>query len=286
MKFNISLERTSGFKFDNANIHFNIYDADTDELLKSDVTDWSESEFDSVLTFEMPSNGRYKVKATSIDRGKYTYPEYIIVDKNNANTKYQFDPVIVKGTRETSYQIEDVSYEIPFTHDVLDKPTSLEQNRNEGKMTILMYFKTSCPKSRNTLKTLFKGINFDIPDDGGAWVETPERWKKIEVFCFSDVDSVAQLQDYETDNAKHPEFHFFSDPGSIVADKYFHNDLKYPRLAILDYQGVFVERFKGQMDDPKTVQNYIKRYSRPDSVPTTTTPASNVIMYKDDKQYE
>lgn len=279
MNFRVDIRRTSGFKFTDANIQFKLYNDVTNEPIKSKNgtlwhSDWDDSD-EGFLNLELPSNYTYRLQAESIDRTKYDYPESIKFSKDDTNIKYPFDPIIQTTPRTESYRIDDVVHTLPYTEDVLHKPISLEQNKAAGKATILVHFRTTCPKSQRTLNMLYGAINWDLNGE-----ETPWMWDKVDVICISNVDTVEELQRWETEKKLHPEFQFVRDTENTVVDKFFHNDLSYPRLAFLDWQGVWVYRMRGEMsaDGKNKARDLVKQYSK--QTPATPT---NVVAIKEER---
>ncbi len=281
MNFRVDIRRTSGFKFDDASIQFKLFNDKTNEPIKNKngslwYSDWDDSD-EGYLNLELPSDGEYRLEVGEINRVTYKYPENIKFNKNTTNIKYPFQPIILDTPKNESYRLDDVSHVLPYTKDVLDKPISLLQNSAEGKVTIIMHFKTSCPKSRRTLNMLYGAINYDINGN-----ETREMWDKVNVICISDNDTIDDLKEYETNERLHPEFQFVLDTNDTVVDRFFHNDLSYPRLAFLDYQGVWVKRLKGEMtpDGKNSARKWINQYSKPKTTETAKF-MNNVAIKKE-----
>ena len=283
MNFVINIRRSSGFTFRTDVIYFDIYDADTNTKVKEHVCDFDDKD-DKAVTVNLPSNKRYYAKVvTPEDYGgnyamsisTYKYPEKVFFDKDQPIVDYVFDPIIVDGLKEGFYTYDDVAHEIPFQYDAVGKPISLKQDAKEGKATILMYMRTTCSRSRASLKVLNKAIGWN-----DAWEKVPENWNKVNVICFSDADSEETLRNFQ--ETEWPQFHFVYDPTSIFKNEYFRNDSGYPKFVYLDYQGVFIERKVDQLFEDKGipfVRNFVKNYSK-HPVSTTNLLTKNVIAYK------
>ena len=262
MTFTIDARRTSGLKF-NEVVQFKVVDAITGEdVLGKLIDDYEDPIQDGIITFELPDNRSYKVIPFNFLWDKYEYPPEVIVDKEHPKAQFRFEPIIQTTEKEGSYRIEDVAHEIPFETDVLGNPISLRQNKKDGKMSIFMYMKTSCLRSRNSLKVLNKAIGYNE-----QWEETPDNWNKVEVYCFSDDDSPEDLIYFKNKEwAERPQFHFIADPDRKMANAFFHNNLAYPRFAFIDYEGVYVERIINEIKENdsnlKTIRRYLNTYSR------------------------
>ncbi len=281
MLFTVDIKRTSGYFFSDGDFRFKLYNDETGEKImppriagqpvKDYFSDWDD-ENDGFLHLNLPSNWKYRLEVSNVDRTQYEYPEFIKFDKNTKNITYPFEPIILKTPKEGSYSINDVSHELEFNEDVLGKPISLELNRSKGMATILIYMKTTCTK--NSLPTL-NAINTAIGYDDDS---QPIPWDRVNVICFSDVDSVGELQRFE--RSEYPNFQFVSDPTNKFLNQYFPHNSGYPKLVLLDYQGVIIQKILQKNTNYDLYRNFAKKYSKPKTVETNKF-INNVAIKKE-----
>ncbi len=258
MTFTVDVRRTSGFKF-NTIIPVNIVDVATNQnMFNGPRDDYDDSEVDGIITFELPDNKTYKVTLTNFKSQTYHYNNEIILDKEHPHGSFDFNPVIETSTKEGSYAKDDVSHELPFPTDVLNHPISLQKNRENGKMSIIMYMKTSCPKSIRTLNSIYSAVKY--ADDN---TPTPENTQKIELYCFSDDDTQQELKDFVTRKGFNESWiHFVADPTNKIRNAYFPYLTGYPKLAFVDYQGVLVNKIEGELTNQNTIRRFMNNYSK------------------------
>ncbi len=265
MEFTIDVTRTSGFPFKNVIPQFDIFDAKTDQKIIAQVDDYVDNNDDGFIKIKLPEDGSYKIKVASgpgiegFNRTTYNYPTEVTFDKSTPNVKFQFEPVIEEYKVGETFTKDDVSRELWVTEDVLGQPISIRENSKAGKMTVLMYMRTTCPKSIATLNSLNKAIFW--PSYGDITVKNEEIKKHVEVICFSDYagDTKEVLQEFQ--RKEYPDFHFVKDDSATLLHSYFPNNSGYPKTVILDYQGVFITRFGGRVENQSSFETYIPKFS-------------------------
>ncbi len=260
MTFSVDMRRTSGFQFNSTTIPgVNVVDIATNKnMFNTPRDDYDDSRVDGFITMELPKNATYKVTLNNFSLKTYNYKKEIILDKDHPHGSFEFDPVIEPAPKTGFYDKNDVSHELPFKHDVLNRPVSLQKNRENGKMSIIMYMRTTCYHSKRTLNSIYSAINW--LDDG---TPTPENWDKIELYCVSDDDTVQQLQDFiKKEGFNQPWMHFIADPSNQIRNAYFPNTTGYPKLAFVDYQGVFINKVENELTKRDTIRNFMNNYSR------------------------
>lgn len=270
MTFKINVVRSSGLHFKNYDPYFAIYNKDTNQLVKDNVSDADDNEWDGSIQIKLPDNANYEIKINDtlngggpgvLARTTYKYPDAVEFNKQKPEVDFVFDPIIVDTEKVGSYKIEDVSHELPYKTDACGNPISLKENREQGKMTILMHMKTTCPFSLRTLAALNKAIGWNA-----QWEQTPEMYNKVEVICFSDVNSQEELAAFQQE--QWPKFHFVADHDNKIQSTFFKNDFGYPKLAFLDYQGVYVQTIRSEIkqDDAgknlQRIRNWVNQYSK------------------------
>ncbi len=266
MEFKVKVTRTSGFMFnDNNRPYFFIYNSKGQKIdIKSifdtsmGISDSDDGEKDGYLSFSLPENDTYTIKIAKEGWGfqakTYRYPEEVKVNKLNPIADFIFEPIIEESPKEGFYNKEDVVHEFEFKTDVLNNPISLKTNKENGKMTILMYMRTKCPYSLRTLNALYQSIYLDELNQ-----TTNEKASKVQVLCFSNADSINSLETFQKE--RFPEFHFIHDPNNIMVDQFFPNNRGYPRMAVLDYEGVYIRGITGEVGK-HTFDSIIPKYAK------------------------
>lgn len=270
MTFRINVKRSSGLQFKSYDPYFNIYNADTNELVVKNICDADVGDWDGIITVKLPDDANYVIKVddTMIGGGPgkllvstYEFPESVPFNKSNPEVDYIFTPIIVDTPKEGKYRFDDVAHELPYGTDATGRPVSLKLNEQQGKMTIVMYMKTTCQYSIRTLNALNKAIGYsaDLTE------ETPWMWDKVQIICISDVDSQERLAEFTNE---YPHFSFVSDHSNKIKENFFGNVSGYPKLAILDYQAVYVQKTSGEIKQDAAgtnlnmIRNWVNRYSK------------------------
>ncbi len=264
MLFKINVKRSSGFKFNRYDPYFEIINADTNQKIIDHISDYDDGENDWIVNVKLPEDGNYKINVVTtgpyaFGLSTYTYTQGLLFNKENPVVDFIFTPHIVDGPKEGNYKFGDVSHELPYLEDVLGNHISLKDNEAQGKATILMYMRTTCQRSKNSLNAINKAVAWDE----SMTTATPENWNKISVICFSDVDSVETLRDFQQNH--YENFHFVSDKENKFRNKYFPNDTGYPKLVFLDYQAVIIHKITNELSQDTGipyVRSFMNDYSK------------------------
>ncbi len=216
----------------------------------------------------------------SLPAGKYTAelrnslsnPSHYIVpptvvpfDSSNTDVNLTFQPVLWDGNeapgKDKRYVKNDVIYNYKF-NDINGKGFSFQRNKESQKLTILFFFKTTCPYSQRTLAKLSEVLKEN------GWEN------KVNVLAISSRDTEEQLRRFSYDYS--PSIRYISVPNDDL--KYnFISYSGYPAIAYVDYQGVLDATTNGEVGKGSFAHN-IKTFSRPDFL---NQPVANIIQPND-----
>ena len=196
-------------------------------------------------------NSTYKVKVRDMDNNvTWSYQsEYIINEKNNkldiifsTNKLYEKE----KPATFSKYQKSMGIYKTDFT-DVLGTKLSLADNCKNNKITLFVFFKTTCPYSRELLQII---NNFYIDS----------RFKnKFEVWCFSSAstDSIDKLINFA--QYEYPQYHIIADSNYTFRNQFENIEgTKIPRTVVVDSEGIYVEFVHGPSSE--MIQNIFQTW--------------------------
>ena len=196
-------------------------------------------------------NSTYKVKVRDIENNlTWSYQsEYTINEKNNkldiifsTNKLYEKE----KPATFSKYQKSMGIYNTNF-RDVLGNEISLADNCKNNKITLFVFFKTTCPYSRQLLQII---NNFYID---------PRFKNKFEVWCFSSastdsIDKLIHFAQYE-----YPQYHIIADSNYTFRNQ-FENipGTAIPRTVVVDTEGIYVEFVHGPSSE--MIQNIFETW--------------------------
>ena len=180
-------------------------------------------------------NSTYKVKVRDIENNlTWSYQsEYTINEKNNkldiifsTNKLYEKE----KPATFSKYQKSMGIYNTNFT-DVLGNKLSLADNCKNDKITLFVFFKTTCSNSKNLLQTI-----------NNLYIDS--RFKnKFEVWCFSSVDNIETLRSFA--QYQYPQYHIIEDSNSTFRNQFSDLGTAVPRTIVIDSEGIYVDYFPG-----------------------------------------
>lgn len=180
-------------------------------------------------------NSIYTVKVRDMDNNvTWSYQsEYTIDEKNNnldiifsTNKLYEKE----KPVTSSKYQKSMGIYKTDFT-DVLGNKLSLADNCKNDKITLFVFFKTTCSNSKNLLQTI---NNLYI---------NPRFKNKFEVWCFSSVDNIETLRSFA--QSQYPQYHMIADSNSTFRNQFYDLGTAVPRTVVIDSEGIYVDYFPG-----------------------------------------
>lgn len=214
----------------------------------------SDNRYNGHSQVQLPSN-TYKLVLNSGPENLTHYQskgQEVIVDLTNDNIDLTYTPELYETSDKSNvYKVDDVVANLKF-NDVHGRGFSLKRNMATEKLTILMFMRTTCYHSRNTLNAinqLLLGAN----NQGMAWNE------KVNVFCITSKDSRDQILQFEKGYASSIRFVSVENEELL---KQFLPYSGYPSLAMIDYQGALCYADSGEHSKNR-LEQLITQFSKP-----------------------
>ncbi len=255
--FTFYLGKNSGIPFGGKDIvQWQIKDKDGN-LIKDDkgnpiltIDDVDDGFIDGKYQLSLPS-GSYTAELYNplIRNEHYIHPNNVIhFDSSNTDVNLTYEPVLWDDTTlpDRTWQPNDVLYNYKL-NDVNGKGFSFQRNKQTEKLTVLFFFKTTCPHSRKTLGRLSEVI-------------MENGWQnKVNVICVSSKDNPEVLKNFANNYC--PTFRYVDVLNDDLKDTFLKSS-GYPSLAFIDYQGVLDTTEDGEPSKGQLRQD-IKRFSKP-----------------------
>lgn len=242
INFSISVKRSNGKKLP---IYptIEIYDENNVSVGKN----WFGPDVSPSWQFQL-KNSTYKVKVQDIDNNvTWSYQsEYTINEKNNKlDIIFSTNKLYEKEIPATfsKYQKGMGIYKTDFT-DVLGNKISLANNCKNNKITLFVFFKTTCQYSMRLLaniNTIYNQSTFK---------------NKLEVWCFSSVDSIETLRSFAQYN--YSQYHIIEDSNYAFRKQFENlNGQGVPRTVYVDSEGIYTEYVPGEVS-VEYIQNILQ----------------------------
>ncbi len=251
-KFTFYLGKDSGIPFGGSQVlEWDIKDSNGNYV--TSIDDIGDDGIVDGKTTKTLKNGTYtaEVKNPLSNPNHYKIPNPVVqFDSSNPIVNLTYSPKLWDGPTPPSNQwnINDVLYNYKW-NDINGKGFSLERNKPTEKLTVLFFFKTSCPYSRNTLSNLTKALR-------------EKGWEnKVNVIALSCEDTEERLREFSTRSEYSSSIRYVTIPNNSL--KYQFYELSgYPTMVYIDYQGTLVAKTNEQRSQSE-ITSYIRQFSKP-----------------------
>ncbi len=265
--FTFYIGKNSGLPFGGSQvIEWDIKDS-TGKIVAT-IDDIGDDGFIDGKVTKLLDNGSYtaEIKTPLSNPNHYKLPKQVVeFDSSKPIVDLTYTPQLWDGpvAPEKQWELNDVIYNYKF-NDINDNGFSLERNKSTEKLTILFFFRTTCPYSRRTLQNLTNALR-------------ENNWEnKVNVLALSCEDSEQDLKDFSKRSEYSSSIRYVKIPNNSLKYQFVPHS-GYPAMAYIDYQGTFVaktdeERKKGE------ISSFIRKFSKKEVLEkdVTSIPKDNL----------